>query len=732
MEEDGPFTVDARTCLFTSAADRRKKAMKHFNRFLEGYCIQIGIDVVTANDIPYRGIQIKKSSKAIAEFWSSLFGNFIYYIANKTDLAKSSAEQYCSGMKVFFVHKFRNENDIPVFQRDKWRELLDKLRGFYRESNRAAGTRSTGGKASSTRQDREAMATACIWLKTPQYAEFWHLLNTSYHCSGRGSEVSLIKPTDTTTVEVNEFTYSYNVLSVYCQRQKDNDPQQLPIYPHRDGVLEDFYFSLLYVIVLNGCDNEYTFPIFSKAALKTKSGTSDSKVSKEWSKIFDQLRDTFEFLADEINDELSSHSNRKGSNQAMAECLSLNGMAGVFRTGWSLGSVHSVFDYVFGSLKLSHQAGKSLANWTTKIGDVITGGQPPSFDDIESDVDTLKKFTSVLFRDDTNRQWSPKVRELLVMTLLLRYNEFCEILESHPLAKLVEDEPSPDGFTSSTVRDNPFLCRIHQALEKVHAMDLFGKWVEQARQAFLSRNMPALPIEMFPRYGGTMIGSQVLMDPRCIVDHFNTLAGLSQANHMRLLNLEHKVNDIRNAIQNESRITSTFVVQQMNTMAQAIQRLESHLVGEAPKLKANKPKGIIKFSVAVDLLPKYPTLTDTTVAFFLDDYRTGYTLDQRSDSWGEMSKSERKSIANKFGCIKRAVKTVLMHADEFPLPEDKEEIKRIATAAEERIRDTFGFDPKAIITPNKLERQLKTPKFREIEKQGELPINTPDDWKSFF
>jgi len=72
--------------------------------------------------------------------------------------------------------------------------------------------------------------------------------------------------------------------------------------------------------MVNGCNHEYTLPIFSKAALKTKaSGESDSGVSDQWTKLLRQVRSAFDVLADEINEELGSHSNRRGSNQAMAE-----------------------------------------------------------------------------------------------------------------------------------------------------------------------------------------------------------------------------------------------------------------------------------------------------------------------------------------------------------------------------------------------------------------------------
>ncbi|CAB9527068.1 expressed unknown protein [Seminavis robusta] len=313
------------------------------------------------------------------------------------------------------------------------------------------------------------------------------------------------------------------------------------------------------------------------------------------------------------------------------------------------------------------------------------------------------------------------------MTLLLRYNEFCEILECHPLAKLVEDDVS-QGFTSSTVRDNPFLCRIHQALVKAHAEDLLSHWTDKARKAFLARNMPALPIENFSLYGSTLIGNQILIDPRCFVDHFNALASVTQSIHMNVQRQQHMLNDMRNAIQNESRIMSSFIVGQLCTMNQAIQRLERNLIGEAPEPPQHKSKCLIKFSTNTE--GKNTSLTELTTAFFAEDYRAGYALDQRSGSWDELSKP--RTLINKFGSMKCAVRFVLMHADEFPPTANKEEIRRIAKPAEDQIRQTLQFEKDKVITHSKLERKLKLPAFREIEKKGKLPENTPEDWRKFF
>jgi len=155
-------------------------------------------------------------------------------------------------------------------------------------------------------------------------SEFWHLLDASCHCSGRGCEVSPLTADGLSSVEVNEDIHHHQVLQIDIQCQKDGPFQSIPICPHRGGILEDFHFSLIHLVVMAGCHNEHVFSTFSKAALKTKSNKSDGKVFSLWSNLFDELRNTFETLSDRINEKLSSHCNKKGSNQVMAESPSVS------------------------------------------------------------------------------------------------------------------------------------------------------------------------------------------------------------------------------------------------------------------------------------------------------------------------------------------------------------------------------------------------------------------------
>ncbi|KAG7356501.1 hypothetical protein IV203_001187 [Nitzschia inconspicua] len=329
-----------------------------------------------------------------------------------------------------------------------------------------------------------------------------------------------------------------------------------------------------------------------------------------------------------------------------------------------------------------------------KISDTVMGGQPVTFDDIKTHRDILKKFTYVLFEDDTDRRWNPRALE-----------------------KACDNDDYDDDL---------------------HFKDdlMFVKWCGEARQAFLSRNAPGLPVETFRLYGDDPDGRGILMDTRTLIDHFNALASVAQANHMELQRQRRVLNDIRNAFNVESKITSSFIIEKLFKMERSIRRLEENLIGEAPASAPPPSKGVIRFSISSKGLPKNASLSEVTTAFFADDYMTGYLLDTKSPSWNELDAQEKKSLRSKFSCIKRAVRIVLQHADSFPLKSNnpvqyKDLIRGIATKAEEKIRENLGFDSKTI-TIYKVEKQLTLPRMKGLEKSLNLPDNTPDDMRKFF
>ena len=115
----------------------------------------------------------------------------------------------------------------------------------------------------------------------------------------------------------------------------------MSMFIHRDSVLECHHFSLIYLIVMNGSDNEFVFPTFSTAAWKTKN--LDSQASAIWTRRFDEVQNTFESLSARINDKLPSHCQKRGSTQEMAECQSVSGLSQTFRTGWEIRGCDAIF-----------------------------------------------------------------------------------------------------------------------------------------------------------------------------------------------------------------------------------------------------------------------------------------------------------------------------------------------------------------------------------------------------
>ena len=155
---------------------------------------------------------------------------------------------------------------------------------------------------------------------------------------------------------------------------------------------------------------------------------------------------------------------------------------------------------------------------------------------------------------------------------------------------------------------------------------------------------------------------------------------------------------------------------------------------EAPKpekpVACVRPIGVIKFSINVKGLTTQAPVSEVFTAFFVDDYPLGFKLDQASDTWKDFSVAERKSIRNNFAKLKRVVRMMLMQSNIYPASDDKEAIRRMALAAEEKIRNDWSFKKSKLIT---IHRLMSHPQLKELEtKTLQLPVNTPEEARKFF
>jgi hypothetical protein len=145
---------------------------------------------------------------------------------------------------------------------------------------------------------------------------------------------------------------------------------------------------------------------------------------------------------------------------------------------------------------------------------------------------------------------------------------------------------------------------------------------------------------------------------------------------------------------------------------------------------------VTKFSVSSKGINNHTSLTNLFVSFFAENYTVGFELDKKSDTWKEdMEERERKTMKNLFYKIKRAVNILLLYSDSFPLPPEdpgkyKEILRRVAVAAEERLRASHESLKEKDISFYVLINELSTSKVDELKLS--LPDNTPPEWRKLF
>ena len=116
----------------------------------------------------------------------------------------------------------------------------------------------------------------------------------------------------------------------------------------------------------------------------------------------------------------------------MADSYLCSGLAQIFRTGWEVRGIHSIFDYVVGTQNMIHTAGKTLANWHSQMGpNNIGGGMPPCARDIMHSPGLFDAFVDHLFCNDFDTHVKQPLRELLVCSLLRHWDDFIKVLDQH-------------------------------------------------------------------------------------------------------------------------------------------------------------------------------------------------------------------------------------------------------------------------------------------------------------
>ena len=88
---------------------------------------------------------------------------------------------------------------------------------------------------------------------------------------------------------VKEDVGSYKVAIVDLDRMKTSTRSILQMFPDRESVTNCWYFSLLYMLLLETLPSEFLFPLYADKVISKQDDDVDSKVSALFTSVFKEL-----------------------------------------------------------------------------------------------------------------------------------------------------------------------------------------------------------------------------------------------------------------------------------------------------------------------------------------------------------------------------------------------------------------------------------------------------------
>ena len=259
----------------------------------------------------------------------------------------------------------------------------------------------------------QALAHLCMWTNSQDSAEFYALNSTQYEVGGRAAEVAAVNFENLSIHSLEEFGKEYQILAINIMKDKQEQglTQDLEIFIHRDCWELDWYFAIAVRTVLFDEDSQFLFPKFqTQVRILRKDGNVDSKVSDLWSSTFATLMELLDGYGDLLTDsmfnglnrDLSSHSQKRCAAQVRPACsiycipyvliqgltflpfqtLAESGVGGlqtIFRLGWVVRNLYSIFDYIIVTSAMTRHSGKVQAGWNMKLPGENYGGYPPRY-----------------------------------------------------------------------------------------------------------------------------------------------------------------------------------------------------------------------------------------------------------------------------------------------------------------------------------------------------------------
>ncbi|CAJ1957438.1 unnamed protein product [Cylindrotheca closterium] len=509
-----------------SSLAQQKSALRHLSTFLAKYWTQSE----TFKDLS--ALDKKELYKYVTDddLNRNLIGAFCNYLSdakakghsrdNKT-LSHQTTQNYISQVCGYFVYHCPHLSEEKVNHCFGKSPFLTKCRDAMRKKisdrSKEHGIPLVVPKSGATKDDWIAIAWSCVLQGSADLAEFWSLCIALTQLASRGNEMGYLKHQHGRVVDCPDGG-QHNVAAAYdvINFKQAGTSQLMHIFPHATHWELDYLFAVAYHMALTDSGSDYVFPRTSEAALKSnKDNKNDSTgVSKVWSEKFKQVLSQIEKVKEAMKasgtssrhhtftPNLCSHSGKKYALNEMGRTLSPIYL--IFRAGWTIQNLHTLFDYLIRDAHHDVKAAKTCAGWTAKWNDEIWGGFSNFLEDLDpATTDQFDAFTKYLFRNQYDKM-DTQLRHLHAFSVLRFYNDFTSFLKE----------------ADNNDAEHTFVIRVKSSLDEAGVSDeVFQKWQEDTTLAFKKRNFFGMSLKEVP---------EMLVNSKPLLEDFKKLIGVTR------------------------------------------------------------------------------------------------------------------------------------------------------------------------------------------------------------
>ena len=167
-------------------------------------------------------------------------------------------------------HKGKADN-LPWLSPCIWTKYYKNLHSIKSQAARNKNEKLVDAKDRAEDDEVRALGAVCVWDSTSEAIDF-SLNKCLYHLSARTCEAAGQLKQNLTYKELQEDTHKFDVLKLELDRHKVDVTQHPVVFPHREGIFQDFYFGLASQFLLVKNDSPYIFPSFAEKVRTKQAG----------------------------------------------------------------------------------------------------------------------------------------------------------------------------------------------------------------------------------------------------------------------------------------------------------------------------------------------------------------------------------------------------------------------------------------------------------------------------